>query len=220
MVKEKSMRTESDPHIQLPATPATQGSALTEKLTRYLEECSRPIPSGWDALAELLGPRPHSEILQVITNQFAQAFMHTLEVTISVDRWHDDVDQIGLDEFTLHQEFVGDFIGEVYLNLSEPMMLRSAKRLLVQPVTRINAMAMDAACEFLNVINGNASVRLSQRGYKVEVKPPRCFCHPRWGERCGARLDLREELGHGTLTAVILSCPEGSVELCIVDRSL
>lgn len=202
--------------VEVVVTPPPEDSPFSGKLAKHLQECNR---EGAETAAVILAERPRAEALQAVTHQFVQAFMHVLQVPVEVVGWHDDIDKVTPSEFTLHQAYKGDFEGEVYLNLSATMMLKTASRLLVEPVDSVTALVTDGNCEFLNVVNGNACVHLSAMGFKVEIDPPLCFCHPNWGERSGARLDLYEELSKGALTVVTLACPAGQVELCIVDRT-
>lgn len=206
-------------HTKVASAKSTSKIVFREDLAEYLVECGRTNYPRSGEVRELLGDRPNAEALQAITNQFAQAFMHTLQVKVKVTEWHAEIDRVPVSEFTLHQAFKGDFAGEVYLNLTSDMMLRTASKLLAEQFFSVDAIVTDAACELLNIINGNSCAQMSASGINVEVQPPLCYCHPGWGERAGTHVDFREELERGVLTVVTLTCPKGNMEVCIVDRT-
>lgn len=199
------------------------GALSSEHLLQYLmwfrEACDVDVYEGVASVEALLANQPKSKVLLAIANQFSLAFMRTLQVLVKADGCHNDVNQVASCDYTIYQAFTGDFCGEIHLNLSPALMLRIASKLLMEEALSVNAMVIDAASEFLNVVNGNICVQLSEMGLKVDLEPPRVYIQPQWGERSGTPFDLPGRVGDGRLTVLTMAHSTNPPEICIIDKS-
>ena len=208
-----------DPNSLLADALVESGALSTEALEGHLKEFSKDSYGDIKSAEELLEKCPNSKVLSVIADHFTQAFYRTLQVLVTAEKCFDDVYATAPCEYSVYQRFKGDFKGEVHLNLSSALMMRIASKLLMEETPAVNAIVIDGACEFHNIVNGNICAALSEMGIKVDLEPPRYYRHPQWGERSGVPFDLGGRVEGGNFVGITLAHPSETPELCIIDQS-
>lgn len=80
--------------------------------------------------------------------------------------------------YTFAQRINGDLQFDYVLALPEKLLLVMCQHFLHINCTVVNELVLDAASEVLNIINGNGCSKLSVRGMKVTMEPPRAISGP------------------------------------------
>ena len=208
-----------DPQQALGDALVETGALTADELGKYLELCNEDIYKEATSSDDLVADQPNADVLKVIANQYSQGFRRTLQVLVQYGKCHDDIDRVAPCDYSVYQGFTGDFEGEIHLNLSEALMLRIASKLLAEETLNVNALVIDAANEFQNIVNGNICAKLSLMGLKVDMKPPLYYRHPSWGERSGSSYNLAERAEGHRLTVLTLAHPTENPEICVIDAS-
>lgn len=217
---EQLMKTRSSQTGTLSDALIESGTLTAEQLEPFLRAHERGEQGATDFVSALLGKRPNSKVLEVITNQLMRSLTNTVGVRVTADGCHTNVDDVAPCDYTIAQSIIGDFEGEVYLNLSASMMLQMASTFMAKKATSVRALIEEGACDFLNTVNSNACVQLSSIGTHVALLKPRLYRHTEWGERLATPLELSKRVGGSAFTAVRWSHPGGRQELCIVDGTI
>lgn len=80
--------------------------------------------------------------------------------------------------YTLAQRIKGDRQFDYALALPENLLLALCEHFLKVKCTVVDELALDAAGEVVNIITGNGCAKLSVRGMKVSLEPPRVISGP------------------------------------------
>lgn len=80
--------------------------------------------------------------------------------------------------YTFAQRIKGDQQFDYALALPKNLLLALCQHFLRINCTEVNELVLDAANEVLNIINGNGCSKLSVRGMKVTMEPPRAISGP------------------------------------------
>tara|TARA_R110002073_G_scaffold74100_10_gene181388 strand:+ start:44408 stop:45496 length:1089 start_codon:yes stop_codon:yes gene_type:complete len=217
---EQLVKTRSSQTGNLSDALIESGTLTAEQLEPFLRAHERGEQGATDFVSALLGKRPNSKVLEVITNQLMRSLTNTVGVRVTADGCHTNVDDVAPCDYTIAQSIIGDFEGEVYLNLSASMMLQMASTFMAKKATSVRALIEEGACDFLNTVNSNACVQLSSIGIHVALLKPRLYRHTEWGERNATPLELSKRVGGSAFTAIRWSHPGGRQELCIVDGTI
>jgi CheY-specific phosphatase CheX len=184
--------------------------ALTsEQLGVQLEAFKKEVQGIPGTIAEIYHELPNAAVLEVFTDVTTKMFQRMLHTFVKPTSCHAEIAKVTSCDYTIQQEFTGDFSGKICLNVSAELLKVIAGKLLEMEVTEIDSDTIDGAGEFINVVSGNVCGQLSGSGFKVEIKPP--TVHDR---KLGAF-----DFGGGQLTATSLLHPDENIELCIVDST-
>jgi len=76
------------------------------------------------------------------------------------------------DEVTVIISLVGTANGSVLYTLNTPAVLTLVRQMMGEPITTFDSLAQSAIAELGNVITGRAVVKLSSKGYSLNISPP------------------------------------------------
>ncbi len=214
---EQLVKTRSSQTGSLSDALVETGAMTAQELAPFLRAYERGGQGATEFVSALLCDRPRSKVLEVITNQLMRSLTNTVGVRVTADGCHSDVNGLAPCDYTIAQSFMGDFEGEVYLNISSSLMLQIASTFVAKKATSVRTLVEDGVCDFLNTVNSNACVQLSSLGTQVALLRPRLYRHAQWGERATAPFDLSKRVAGATFTAIRWAHPGGRHELCIVD---
>ncbi len=182
----------------------------TELLDFAAEQDQMQIPA---TLAGLFAGRPHARTLEVCTDVVLKMLTRVAHLTVKASACHDGAAAARPADYTVSQSFSGGFRGLVGLNISTPILLHLAGKLLEEQLSEVGDDALDGASEFLNIAAGNICAKLSQEGSATEIQPP-TVCDNGSAER----FDL-EGVGVGChVTVVDLLHPDHLIQLYVVDK--
>ena len=186
----------------------TVGALDNARLTAMLAEFTPDrIPV---SISEIYRGRAHADVLEVIADVTVKMFLRVLQTTIRLTTCHDS---LGLNlgrNFTIYQRFKGDVNAVVGLEVSNLILKQIATVLLGTEVKVVDADTIDAAAEFLNILCGNVSARLSALGHNSELEPPKVHA---WST---GPLDLTTMIAGTSLTGTPLLHPTEAIELVVI----
>ena len=214
---EQLVKTRSSQTGSLSDALVETGALTAQELAPFLRAYERGGQGATEFVSALLCNRPRSKVLEIITNQLMRSLTNTVGVRVTADGCHSNVEDLAPCDYTISQSFIGDFEGEVYLNISSSLMLQIASTFVAKKATSVRTLVEDGVCDFLNTVNSNACVQLSSLGTQVALLRPRLYRHAQWGERAAAPFDLSKRVAGSTFTAIRWAHPGGRHELCIVD---
>jgi len=185
------------------------GALTSEQLGQQLEAFKKQVEGIPGTIAEIYDGKANAPVLEVCTDVVAKMFQRMLHTFVKPSTCHSDSGRISASDYTIRQEFTGDFSGSICLNVSESMLKFIAGKLLEMDVAEVDSDTLDGAGEFVNVVSGNVCGQLSGSGLKLEIKPPTVH-------------DWKNgpfDFSNGLLTATSLLHPDETIELCILDRT-
>ena len=196
-------------HLFLGEALITMDALTSEQLGRELEAYKKEVQGIPGTIAEIYDGLPNAQVLEVFTDVTTKMFQRMLHTFVKPGTCHSDPAQVAAADYTIRQEFTGDFAGEICLNVSSNLLKVIAGKLLETEVDEVDGDTIDGASEFINVVSGNVCGQLSTAGLKVEIKPPTVH-----DAKSGAF-----DFGSGRLTATSLLNPDEPIVLCVLDRS-
>lgn len=109
-------------------------------------------------------------------NPFVEAAVEVLkaECSLTVERGSLALQKTALttDEVTVVLSLVGEVQGVVLYSLSEQTGVGLVSRVMGQEFSEFDSLAQSGVSELGNVITGQASVKLSEAGWTVNISPP------------------------------------------------
>jgi CheY-specific phosphatase CheX len=146
-------------------TGALDNTKLAAQLTAFKREASGVLGT----IAEVYDGVEGAAELEVICDVSIKMFLRLLHTSVRAGACGG---RIAACDFTIHQRIKGDFNAVVAFDVSTPMLKLIASKLLGFEVSVVDADALDAAGEFVNIVLGNICARLSGSGRKVDLAPP------------------------------------------------
>lgn len=170
---------------ELQRLPAQRGLYLGEALIRggilsptrfakafadYRREC--PGAAGPTTSIPAGARIPHRVVVEAFTDSLVNVFVHYTRRVVRVARVTERLDGSAADDCVVGQRVAGAVSMQLGLMLPAPLAREIATGMFGEPVNELGPAAMDALCEFLNVVNGGACAALGERGLSVRVASP------------------------------------------------
>jgi len=152
-----------------------QLSELFEQYARTRAPAAGPQPAPRAAI-------PHHDVVTTFTRITGDLLLHyakQLARVRSVERAHVRTHDI---TYLFSQKVTGDRRFWYALILSEPLTVSIAAAMLEEPRETVDADALDAVTEFVNVVIGNGCTELNMKDYKVSAQPPQAVMTERIDE--------------------------------------
>jgi CheY-specific phosphatase CheX len=191
------------------------GHLTAEQLHQELESFRSSQEGTPQSITELYqGPKP-AAVLEAITDVCTKQFLRIAHFPVRPAPFHREPGSAEHFDYTVLQRFSGRFVGSIGLHLTSDMLLRITGEMLGgEKPASVDDMALDAAMEFVNIMDGNICVRLSQLGHPAELSAPKVY-HK--GERPADMLGSPQ--GRQVFVTPLLY-PDGRSELCVVIHTL
>ncbi len=170
---EASWRTLAERGVFLVEALSKKGYVSPKDLDRLAEEYRRETGPTRIHLDGLLPQAPETTkiielLIDIALDLFALYTGQDPEL-VSITR---SVGEVEPGSYAFAQRISGD-INVYYVFLVPPRLVQSvAARVLQEPAAAVDAAAVDALLEFLNIVVGNTCTRFSMRNYQVRALPP------------------------------------------------
>lgn len=115
---------------------------------------------------------PHRIIVEAFTDSLVNVFVHYTRRVVRVARVTERLDGFAADDCVVRQRVTGAVAMQLGLVLPAPLAREIAAGMFGEPVNELGPAAIDALCEFLNVVSGGACAALGERGLSVRVASP------------------------------------------------
>lgn len=158
------------------------GEALVKKGFLSEEELDKELKQYWDEqerdelkIDAFIKEMKNSHIVEAFIDLIIKMHLRLAREIVKISNYHMEKDKITLYDYTITQRIEGDIDTKFIVNFPNNLLLKIASELMRKEQKEVNELVIDACCEFVNIVTGNACSKLSTEGIRLRSAPPLIF---------------------------------------------